>query len=75
MIALQGFYKEETLQELHCKGNITKLEYIYHTSQETIDDFKEFCRNNSLQEDEKAAERFFDYLLEREESEHTDLID
>ena len=75
MVQLQGFYKEETLQELLYKGNISRLEYSYHASQERIDDFREYCQENSLQEDEKSAEMFFDYLLKREEIEHTDLLD
>lgn len=75
MLELHGFYEEETLEELLNKGNISHLEFIYHHSQERIDDFKEYCQKRGLQEDEKAAEAYANFLLKREENGHTDLLD
>lgn len=75
MIELKGFYNQNTLQELLYKGNITQLEYIYHHSQEKIDAYKAYCQKRNLQEDEKSAVAFSDYLLRFEESSHTELLD
>ena len=75
MIELKGFYKEETLEELLFKGNITNLEFIYHHSQERIDDFKSYCRRRKIQEDEDAAKAYADYRLKRIEHAHTDMLD
>ena len=75
MIELKGFYKEETLEELLFKGNITNLEFIYHHSQERIDDFKSYCQRRNIQEDEEAAKAYADYRLKRIEHAHTDMLD
>lgn len=75
MLELKGFYKEETLEELLYKGNISRLEFIYHHSQERIDDFKMYCQKRGLQEDEAAAEQYSDFILQRQEESHTELLD
>lgn len=75
MLELKGFYKEQTLQELLYKGNINKLEYIYHHSQKLIDIFKSYCQNNHLQEDDMSADSFMNNLLKQEEISHTDMLD
>lgn len=75
MIELKGFFNEETLQELLFKGNITRLEYIYHHSQKKIDAYKAYCQKRNLLEDEASAVAFSDYLLKGEEAAHTDLLD
>ena len=75
MVELKGFYKEQTLQELLYKGNINKLEYIYHHSQKLIDKYKSYCQNNHLQEDDMSADSFMNNLLKQEEMSHTDMLD
>ena len=75
MLELKGFYKEETLEKLLFKGNISRLEFIYHHSQQRINDFKAYCQERGLQEDEKAAEAYANFLLKREENGHTDHLD
>lgn len=75
MLPLKGFYNEETLQELLNDGKISRLEYIYHHSQERIDDFKDYCQKRELQEDEVAANSYMDYLLKQESNAHTDMLD
>ena len=75
MLELKGFYKEETLEELLYKGSISRLEFIYHHSQERIDDFKAYCQKRGLQEDEAAAEQYTDFILQRQEESHTELLD
>ena len=72
---LEGFYSEEYLDELVYEGKITRLEYIYHHSQEMIDEFKDYCSQNGLKEDETAANKFMDWQLEQEEKAHTDGLD
>ena len=75
MLELKGFYKEETLEKLLFKGNISRLEFIYHHSQKKIDDFKAYCQQHNLQEDEAAAEAYSDFVLKRQEESHTELLD
>lgn len=75
MVQLKGFYSEDTLQDLLYKGEISQLEYIYHHSQERIDDFKDYCQKRELQEDEAAATTYADYRLKREENAHVDELD
>ena len=75
MLELKGFYNEDVLQELLFKGEITQLEFIYHHSQEKIDDFKAYCQKCGLQKDEKAADAYTDWLLKQEENAHTELLD
>ena len=72
---LNGFYNEEVLEELLFKGKITRLEFIYHHSQERIDDFKAYCQKRGLQENEAAAEAYSDFILKRQENAHTELLD
>ena len=72
---LKGFYNEDTLDELLYNEKITRLEYIYHHSQERIDDFKEYCKKRNLKEDEAAAEQYSDFILKRQENAHTEMLD
>ena len=51
---LEGFYSEEYLDELVYEEKITRVDYIQHHSQEMIDNFRKFCKENNLQEDEAA---------------------
>ncbi len=75
MTKLEGFYNEEILQEMLFKGEIGHLDYIYHHSQERKDDYKKFCSDNHLEEDESSAEKYMDWLLNQEENNHTDMLD
>lgn len=75
MTKLQGFYNEDVLEELLYNGEITRLEFIYHHSQERKDDFKSYCQKRGMQENEAAAEAFCKYLLKREENAHVDNLD
>ena len=72
---LEGFYNEEYLDPLVYEGKITRLEYIYHHSQEMIDEFKDYCSQNGLKEDETTANKFMDWQLQMEEEAHTDGLD
>jgi hypothetical protein len=55
---LKGFYNDTVLNELLNKGEISDLEYIYHHSTEKIEDYKNFCQDKNLQEDEQSAVLF-----------------
>lgn len=75
MITLEGFYNQETLEELLFNGDISRLEYIYHHSQERIDDYKAYCQKRGVREDEASAEAYSDFLLKCETNSHTELLD
>ncbi len=75
MTKLKGFYQVAVLEDLLYNGEITQLEYIYHHSQEMIDDFKTYCEKRSLQETEASAAAYSDFLLKREEYNHVDRLD
>lgn len=75
MAKLEGFYNENVLEELLYNEKISRLEFIYHHSQERIDDFKAYCQKRGLQEDEAAAEQYSDFILQRQEESHTELLD
>lgn len=75
MAKLKGFYNEEILEGLLYNNEISKLEYIYHHSQERIDDFKRYCFKRNIKETNKAADEYFDFLLKREENAHTENMD
>lgn len=75
MTELNGFYNENVLEELLYNDKITLLEAIYHHSQERIDDFKAYCQKRNLQEDEAAAEAYYDFILKRQENAHSELLD
>lgn len=75
MAKLEGFYNENVLEELLYNEKISRLEFIYHHSQERIDNFKAYCQKRGLQEDEAAAEQYSDFILKRQENAHTELLD
>lgn len=75
MVELKGFYNEDVLEELLYNEEITRLEAVYHHSQERINDFKAYCQKRGLQEDEAAAEQYGDFILKRQENAHTELLD
>mgnify|MGYP006872993830 CR=1 FL=1 len=75
MTNLQGFYNEDVLEELLYNGDISRLEFVYHHSQERRDDFKAYCHKRGIHETEDAAEAYCSYLLKREENAHVEYLD
>lgn len=75
MSQLEGFYNEDVLEELLYNNKISTLEYIYHHSQEKIDDFKKYCQRRGIEENEEAAKAFCNFLLKREENAHVENLD
>ena len=72
---LQGYYNEAVLGEMLAKGDISRLEYIYHHSEEMKDDYADFCKQKDLQQTEESAGQFMEYLQQQEQQSHTDLLD
>lgn len=60
---LQGFYNEETLNELLDNKQISTMEYIYHHSPEMKEDFVDFCHDSALEINESAAQKYMEYRL------------
>lgn len=75
MAELEGFYNENVLEELLYNNKISTLEYIYHHSQERIDDFKKYCQRRGSDETEEAAKAYCKFLLKREENAHVENLD
>ena len=75
MIKLNGYYNEETLDELLYKGEITRLDYLYHHSEEKKQQFEEYCRKNDLPLNEDTALKFFQLEIKQEDRDHTDNLD
>ena len=69
MIRLEGFYKEEYLHRLLYDGQISRLEYIYHHSEEKKAAFLDYCHEHGLPVTEDSAEQFMQYELKQEEKE------
>ena len=56
------------------EGDVTLQEYAKR-SPEYREAFRQFCQEYGLTADEKAAGRFFDWMLDQEERAHTDELD
>lgn len=69
------FYSIEVLEQKLYDGEISRLEFIYHHSEEWIVDYKRFCQSKNLPEDNDSAEAYFNNRLEREEKAHTEGLD
>jgi len=65
---LQGFYNEETLNELLDNKQISKMEYIYHHSPEMKEDFVDFCHDSGLEMNESSAQKYMEYRRALEET-------
>lgn len=75
MTELQGYYNEETLDELLYKEEITRLDYLYHHSEEKKQQFEEYCQRNDLPVNEDTALKFFQLEIKQEDRDHTDNLD
>lgn len=76
MALIEGkFYTVEELEQLLYNGEISRLEFIRHHSEEWVNDFEKFCKEKNLEENDEAAEKYFNHRLECEEKAHTDGLD
>ena len=66
-INLKGYYREDILIGLFREGQISRCQLICHHSPERRQQFIDFCMENRLQQDEKAAELFADKRLSLEQ--------
>ena len=65
--------ESKQLEKLY-NGKITRLEYVLQ-SDEMKHEYKEYCKEKELQENESSAQQFMDYLLNQEVESHTDYLD
>ena len=61
---------EELLQKQLHEGKITWLEYIEQS--EHSNEFRQYCQDKGLPENEQTAQQFFDKVLHEEEQAHID---
>lgn len=62
--------KEELLQQQLYEGKITWLEYVQQS--EHNNEFRQYCQDNGLSENEQTAQQFHDWMLKQEEQDHTE---
>ena len=67
---LKGFYGEQKLAEMVYKGEITRLQYVWHNTEQMRLDFINFCSRKGLEKNEAAAMLFMESLLTEEEELH-----
>lgn len=72
---LEGYYNEETLQEMLHNEEISSLTYVCHHSEKRKMDFISFCSERGINIDERAAEQFIEHKLNEEVNMHSDNID
>ena len=60
---------EELLQQQLYEGKITWLEYVQQS--EHSEEFRQYCQDNGLPEDNQTAQQFRDWQLKEEEQVHT----
>lgn len=65
---------ETTLEQQLYDGQISRLDYTL-LSPEHREAFQQFCQENYLLTDEKAAEKYIHWLLDQELKAHTECLD
>lgn len=60
--------KEELLQQQLYEGKISWLEYMQQS--EHGEEFRQYCQDNALPENEQTAQQFHDWILKQEERDH-----
>lgn len=61
---------EELLQQQLYEGKISWLEYMQQS--EYSEEFRQYCQDNELPEDNQTAQQFRDWQLKEEEQAHID---
>lgn len=59
---------EELLQQQLHEGKITWLEFIGQS--EHSEEFRKYCQDKGLSENEQTAQQFWDWMLKQEEQAH-----
>ena len=52
---LVGYYGEDVLSQKLAEGTITRVQFLTHASEESENDFKNFCFENNLEVNEESA--------------------
>lgn len=55
MEELVGYYGEDVLSQKLAEGTITRVQFLTHASEESENDFKNFCFENNLEVNEENA--------------------
>ena len=63
----------EQLEKLY-NGEITRLQYVLQSA-EMKRDYKKYCEEKDLQQNESSAQQYMDYLLNQEVEAHTEYLD
>ena len=61
---------EELLQKQLLEGKITWMEYIEQS--EHSNEFRQYCQDKGLSENEQTAQQFWDWMQEQEKQAHID---
>ena len=61
---------EELLQQQLYEGKISWLEYMQQS--EYSEEFRQYCQDNELPEDNQTAQQFRDWQLKEQEQSHID---
>ena len=57
-MVIDGFVEEDVLNQKYADGDISARDYVKHHSQEMLDDYNRFLKNNGLQDNEGSADAF-----------------
>ena len=55
MEELVGYYGEDVLSQKLAEGTITRVQFLTHASEESENDFKNFCFENNLEVNAESA--------------------
>ena len=75
MINLKGFYNINILQKMLYEGQITHLDYVMHHTEEDKQAFLDFCKDEKIEADNDAAQRFLKKQLKDIEKAHINMLD
>lgn len=63
MEELVGYYSEDVLSQKLAEGAITRVQYLTHVSEESENDFKNFCFENNLEVNEESAIAYMNNIV------------
>lgn len=63
MEQLEGYYSEDVLSQKLAEGTITRVQFLTHISEESENDFKDFCFENNLEVNEESAIAYMNNMI------------
>ena len=75
MITLKGFYNINILQKMLYEGQITRLDYVMHHTEEDRQALLDFCQERKIEADDDAAGQYMKKVLDDIEKAHHPLLD